>query len=309
MQDNRGRGSIQLSQFVHALEEIPTELAWRDLRQRLLAKKGTMQDALRSLDADPDSSESDLGRCVAKCEVPELQLADVSRTALRSFLRAAAPAISLQDFWRRVATEWPEVMEAAKTVATRKEAQEAQEALQHLEELVSELLPCELQVYTSVPDLEKGGVSASKAVVLPSLSFEMFDALAEHVDVPRDNARELFQCLSSAASESEKEGKEDAALASSIFLEDFAEQLTLWAETFEPKGSKRVRAAERVRQVVAPVRRAISALKAELQPELLSQGSVAEKSEEAREPRDPRRSKARRISKLPWCAYYRCRRA
>ena len=65
--------------------------------------------------------------------------------------------------------------EAAKAAAKRKE--EAPSALRRLGELLSELLPPELQ------ETQSSGAEDSKAL-LPSLSFEMFDALAEHVDVP-----------------------------------------------------------------------------------------------------------------------------
>jgi len=331
--DHVGKGSIELSQFIHALEEIPSELAWRDLRQRLLLRNGSMAEALRSV-TNPDLSdlsESELGRYVARCEIPDFQLGEGSTGSLKGFLRAAAPAIRLQDFWQRVASEWPQVLEASAAAAAASvssatlgrrrgkekfNAEEAQkdataeavptplQALQRLEALLAELLP-EFQAFpvphTSTLD--------SQALVLPYLSFEMFDCLAEHVDVSQENALELFRCIASSAAALGRKTGEALELgqlaATSIFVEDFAEQLTMWS-AFEPKGSKRVRAAERVRQVVAPVRAAISALKAEL---TTASTLVPSHSEETSEPPflEPPRSKVRRRSQLPWCAYYRCR--
>ncbi|CAE7028260.1 CPK2 [Symbiodinium sp. CCMP2592] len=321
--DHVGKGSIELPQFIHALEEIPSELAWRDLRQRLLLRNGSMAEALRSV-TNPDLSESELGRYVARCEIPDFQLGEGNtRSLLESFLRVAAPAIRLQDFWQRVASEWPQVLEAsaAAAAAGRRRGKEKfnvedqkdataeatptpLQALQRLEALLAELLP-EFQAFP-VPH---ASTLDSQALVLPYLSFEMFDCLAEHVDVSQENAIELFRCIASSAAALDRKTGEALELgqlaATSIFVEDFAEQLTMWS-AFEPKGSKRVRAAERVRQVVAPVRAAISALKAEL---TTASTAVPSHSEETSEPPflEPPRSKVRRRSQLPWCAYYRCR--
>ena len=341
--DFDGKGMVELSQFMHAIEEIPTELTWRDLRQRLLAKQGSMADALRCLDAtNSDLSESELARIVTRCEIPGFQALQLGGSSaisasrdLRRMLRAAAPAISLQDFWQRVATEWPQVAEAAaarhpvkpnkaskankadKADKPEAEAQTPHAAQRCLETLLSELLP---EFHETCSNSE------SNIQVLPSLSFEMFDALSCHVDVSQENARELFHCIASTAAaldETTGEALQPANLASSqpsssVFVEDFAEQLTMWAETSEPKGSKRTGAAERVRQVVAPVRAAISALKAELQPTAESTAETAAddaRRSETSELQEPHReaplkglsrSKMRRRSKLPWCTYYRC---
>jgi len=296
--DSAADASINMSHCLQVLDELPPRYAWRDLRLRLLARGWTLADALKCLEANGDQSSE--RRCVWNSDIPILDGEQGPSHNFESSLRSAACSITLHDFWQRIAAEWPDVRDAARSLSKEKAT-----GLQRLDALLSELLSPELLSRTrrvSTPE-------PMETPILSCFNFEMFDSLAAHVDVSQQNSRELFQCLAQAGIEAqtsgEGTGKDD--VSGSVFLEDFAEQLTLWTEAPEPRGPKRARVLEKVRQAVAPAKAAITALKAELLPSCGKSGEYDQATDASEELPPSTETKPRKLPKLPWCTHYRCR--
>eukprot|EP00438_Fugacium_kawagutii_P026302 Skav221229 [mRNA] locus=scaffold1136:36259:36909:+ [translate_table: standard] len=177
---------------------------------------------------------------------------------------APRKSVSLEAFWQRIAAQWPEMLEAA----------HAKNAPAHLADLL---------------ELNQGAQSPS-SVSLLSLDLEAFTALAAHVDVAKDNAEDLFKSIARSASGAHSF---DAA-EGQIYLEDFAEQMILWTEGVD-------RSRPSPSSHFAPAHAVVSALKAELLPQL----------EPHSPPKPPKPTKLPKLPKrrlhLPWCSYYQLR--
>jgi len=225
---------------------------------------------------------------------------------LRRLVQSAVPPTSMEDFWHRVAAEWPDVLEAARKTKMAISSQ-------RLGDLLSELLRRQ-----KVPDrLKSLASSSSSGFQLLSLDLEAFKAIALQIDVSQEDAQGLFYSIARSSRVPEpvepvtpqETGIDICAQhlgEPQIYLEDFAEQLILWTE------SDRRRPREKVRQLVAPARAAISALKAELLPEPKEANEPKEevkavKDNEVKVVKLPRIPKLKKRPKLPWCTYYHLR--
>mmetsp|Transcript_77492 Transcript_77492/g.185799 ORF Transcript_77492/g.185799 Transcript_77492/m.185799 type:complete len:562 (+) Transcript_77492:60-1745(+) len=129
-----------------ALQEAlwcPKDLAWRDLRIRLVARFRTLEHALQALE---ELEDEDLVSCVQsfglEADAELLEPEDEPHKVLQG----AATKTRLEDFWRRVAAEWPEVAEACGD-------------LEQLGQLLQELVPrpadgfLDLEAFTSLAQL------------------------------------------------------------------------------------------------------------------------------------------------------------
>ena len=169
-----------------------------------------------------------------------------------------APRTELEDLWRRMAAEWPQVLEAARC-----------RRLKELGEALKELLP------HFPEDFE--------VLYLDQRSFR---ALCEPLDVSEEDAERLFESITESLPCPEPR----------LFLDDVAEQLLLWT-----LGDRRsLRPLEKIKQLVAPARAAISALKAELQ-------APKEEKEEVEEVKELSLKPKKRYPRLPWLDHYSLR--
>lgn len=207
---------------------------WKDLRLRLVRRFGSVAAALALEDTSFE----------------ELPCGDVA-----ACLRAAAPETSLEDFWQRLAAEWPQLLPAARR---RRLGEALHPLLEHFPEDFAVLY----------------------------LDKKSFQALCAPLDVSEEDAKRLFEQITESLPCPEPR----------LFLDDVAEQLLLWTE-----GDRRsARPLEKIRQLVAPARATICALKAELQPE--------QKQEEVKDVKElSLKIKKKKFPRLPWLDHYSLR--
>lgn len=324
---------VKVAHLHEAVLSKETRLVWRDLWQQLVGRFGGIEDAMRML----ERNNSQTAECYVNKEVffkwmeiwniyeddaleyfhllqdagaNGLQadgLASDFLAALKDLLLSAAPKTSLDDFWQRMAAEWPEVLEAAR-------AAKSSASPGRLAELLLELLPMEmrftkqgtpliaLQNQPRISDAEQASQASQSPFSLLSLDLEAFTALAMHIDVSRENAAELFESIArSTSAQSSHEETLDVDMEPQIFLDDFAEQIVLWTEGVD----RRRPVKDKIQLRFAPVRAALSALKAELLPKCEAEPIEEPKPKPTKLPKLPKGKPKR--PQLPWCTYYHLR--
>jgi len=329
----RGHGGcIGMADLREAVLSDETRLLWHDLWKQLVARFGSIRDALRILESCVHSPECHVDEDTfanwmeswSICREEAAEYFDFLKGAeccnsdgsnesnllekLKNSLHSAAPKTSLEDFWQRVAAEWPELLEAA----------HAKSAPGQLADLLLELLPMEMRLIMKQmrqgsrqgtprkvsgshkrPQVTEhstsGNVQSQSPLSLLSLDLEAFTALAMHIDVSPENSKELFESITRSASVAQSE---DVVPEAQIYLDDFAEQMILWTEGVDRRGPMK----EKIR--FAPVRAVISALKAELLP-AAPPSETPESTKATKLPKDRKEKKQR--PQLPWCTYYHLR--
>ena len=322
-----------------ALLSDEPRLLWHDLWKQLVARFGNIRDAMRILESCVHSPESHVDKDTfsnwmeswnicgeeaaeyfnfltgAECCDSDGSNESNLLEKLKNSLHSAAPKTSLEDFWQRVAAEWPELLEAA----------HAKSAPGRLADLLLELLPMEMrlimkhmrqgsrQTPRKVSGSHKrphvtehstsGNVQSQSPLSLLSLDLEAFTALAMHIDVSPENSKELFESITRSASVAQS--SEDVVPEAQIYLDDFAEQMILWTEGVDRRGPMKEKIQQLQHFRFAPVRAVISALKAELLPAAPpSETPVSTKATKL--PKLDRKEKKQR-PQLPWCTYYHLR--
>ena len=329
----RGHGGcIGMADLREAVLSDETRLLWHDLWKQLVARFGSIRDALRILESCVHSPECHVDEDTfanwmeswSICREEAAEYFDFLKGAeccnsdgsnesnllekLKNSLHSAAPKTSVEDFWQRVAAEWPELLEAA----------HAKSAPGQLADLLLELLPMEMRLIMKQmrqgsrqgtprkvsgshkrPQVTEhstsGNVQSQSPLSLLSLDLEAFTALAMHIDVSPENSKELFESITRSASVAQSE---DVVPEAQIYLDDFAEQMILWTEGVDRRGPMK----EKIR--FAPVRAVISALKAELLP-AAPPSETPESTKATKLPKDRKEKKQR--PQLPWCTYYHLR--
>ena len=332
-------GFVEKAEVYEALISTKPRLLWRSLRHFLLALRfrGLPEafDALRNESGEHKHKASEdedfqnhelLDFCTKLSESWGIDEEDAANyfqlletqngtsedcvESLRALLCSAVPPTSLEDFWHRVAAEWPEVLEAARSKTKRCNSET-------LGDRLLELLPKMPFLRTSHPSPpsgasgakrprssrrdSRGAQSESSEFHLLSLDLKAFKALAVQIDVSQEDAESLFESITRSSGvpqtlEEDMISREKShSLESVIYLEDFAEQLTLWTEGFDQRKDK-------VRHLVAPARAAISAFKAELLPAEPTE-TEAEQDEKSVSVKLPKLKRP----KLPWCTHYHLR--
>eukprot|EP00435_Cladocopium_sp_Y103_P070865 s25_g36.t1 len=335
-----GRGCIRMADLHEAVLSDEIRLLWHDLWKQLVARFGSIRDALRILESCVHSVHS------PKCHVDEdtfstwMESWNICRDEaaeyfnflgaegdsdgsesnllekLKNSLQSAAPKTSLEDFWQRVAAEWPELLEAA----------HAKSAPGRLADLLLELLPVEMRLIMKQmrqgsrgsprkvsgshrrPQVTEhstsGNVQSQSPLSLLSLDLEAFTALAIHIDVSPENSKELFESIARSASGAQS-SHEDIVPEAQIYLDDFAEQMILWTEGVDRRGPMKEKIQQLQHFRFAPVRAVISALKAELLPAPAVSETPESKLPKLKERKEKKQMKQR--PQLPWCTYYHLR--
>lgn len=312
-------------------------LLWYDLWKQLVARFGSIRDALRILESCVHSPECHVDEdtfsnwmeswniCREEAaeyfnflEGAECGNSDGSNGSnllknLKNVLYASAPKTSLEDFWQRVAAEWPELLEAA----------HAKSAPGRLADLLLELLPMEMRLIMKQmrqgsrqgtprkvsgsrkrPQVTEhstsGNVQSQSPLSLLSLDLKAFTALAMHIDVSPEDSKELFESIARSAS---SQSSEDVVPEAQIYLDDFAEQMILWTEGVDRRGPMKEKIQQLQHFRFAPVRAVISALKAELLPP----APPRETPEVPRKLPKVDRKEKKHKPQVPWCTYYHLR--
>jgi Ca2+-binding EF-hand superfamily protein len=349
--DADNNGQLTFDEFVDALTTMPREVLLHDFRQRLVARYETLANAfskithstgVRLVKADFVSSLARLSINDHEAEML-FQIADydesgdVSIDELREAVREVAPHTDLESFWKRFAAEWPDIA----SLASRKG--EDHDVLRQASALLSDLLPLHVEVPCSPRPRDAGLHTAV-------LTADAFDALAARLDVSRRNAAELWTVIVAAAPVYRPRTEvaahlvpqaslsmkrtitqhtaaamlEDSIGDGACYIEDFLEQLHLWAAnplalkvgSTERCSGQSWSMRQEVLQISATARARISALKAELEPrrpqdpeQELEQASGATGTQAP--PSDPSRGTVRRRSKpkLPWLSHFSVSRA
>jgi len=280
--DIDGDGNLTLNEFLGALTKMPKEVLLHDLRQRLLGRYSSIGAAFQEA-TGPGISAARLGQAdleaallrlgVEGSEAEELfQIidedgsGDLSLQELQDAVRSAAPSASLSVFWERFAIEWPEVVACA--------FDSTEEARQRARLLLADAIPPDLlQLHGDehLPGDRLRRATAAEACqrTLVVLTPETFDALAKILDISRDNAKELFQCIVNAGGSQPVGNTGGYNQDMHIYVEDFLEQIKLWTgePLLEDLNAREARDAQKcIRKAIAPARAAVSALKAELTP-------------------------------------------
>ena len=306
------RGNVQMTDLHEAVLSDKTRFLWHDLWKQLVGRLGSIGDAIRVLESrihsvhSPDWHTDTFAKWMQSWSICREEAAEYFKSLndcndcsddsnlllqLKNSLQSAAPKTSLEDFWQRVAAEWPELLEAAATKTPGPMADLLIELLP--------LLPMELRLKQRTPTLKTSELQRSKSqspFSLLSLDLEAFTELALHIDVSKANAKELFESIVRSASGAQS----DAVPEAQIYLEDFGEQMILWTEGVDrhrPMKDKiqHFRFAHSARAV-------ISALKAELLPVV---DTPCEPKPKPKPAKLPKLKKKR--PQLPWCAYYHLR--
>jgi len=251
---------------------------------------------------------------------------DISLQELQDALRVAAPFTSLAEFWHRLAFEWPEIAACALLCE--------EEARQQARLLFADLMPRDLlmrhgggslpgdTVRRRVPSIAEAAAEDHLAAVtkecpptLHVLTAETFDALAVLLDISHDNAMQLFHCIVSGTGSKPSDDPAADKQGMEIYVEDFLEQLQLWAADSSEDGTVSTYSLKDIRRAIAPGKAAILALKRELSPippTILSAtngtiaGSVTQ--ETASETSGTGKGKSTRGRQLPWISHQSSRR-
>jgi len=329
-------GCIGMADLHEAVLSDEARLLWYDLWKQLVARFGSIRDALRILESCVHSPECHVDEdtfsnwmeswniCREEAaeyfnflEGAECCNSDGSNGSdllknLKNVLYAAAPKTSLEDFWQRVAAEWPELLEAA----------HAKSAPGRLADLLLELLPMEMRLIMKQmrqgsrqgtprkvsgsrkrPQVTEhstsGNVQSQSPLSLLSLDLKAFTALAMHIDVSPEDSKELFESIARSAS---SQSSEDVVPEAQIYLDDFAEQMILWTEGVDRRGPMKEKIQQLQHFRFAPVRAVISALKAELLPP-----APTRETPEVPKKLPVDRKEKKHKPQLPWCTYYHLR--
>jgi hypothetical protein len=289
--DADGNGELTLNEFMDALTQMPGHVLLEHLRQRLLSRFASVNEAFREVSSGVSGLAARLNRAefevtlmrmgIHESEASELfrvidddDSGDISLQELQDALRGAAPITSLGGFWHRVAMEWPELASCA--------LQPSRESNQRDRLLLSELMPPDLlklhgggplpgdshnyrMSRTPAAEGEGDAGAEERASTLVVLTAETFDALAMQLDISHDNAMKLFKCIVSATGQQPRTpGK-----SMEIYVEDFMDQLKLWSEESLLEAGVEMGNGDGlngIRKAMAPGRAAIDALKRELSP-------------------------------------------
>jgi len=211
----------------------------------------------------------------------------VSLQELQEALRNVAPTVTLDAFFRLVAAEWPEIAAAARQACAPSSIRPQQGlvpehhvARKRVGCLLAELLPLEMRnrcaapfspapfgscllefptegrkiSFNSDPAPDRSEDSGGE---LQTLTLEAFDAIAMLLDIPRNNAAELFNRM--------VEVTVGCIATDELYIEDFAEQLRLWTDLPEGPSTGNL-AVQSLRRAMAPALAVAASLKAELRP-------------------------------------------
>lgn len=237
-----GDGFITMEEFKTSLVAMPREVLLQDFRKRLLAKYSTTREAFKELSQAPGHRdkgvEGDLSQPLTR-EVFAFRLSrlgveeqessllfdlidtDASGTIsifeLREILREVAPPVSLEEFWHRFHSRWPNI---------RAEASSGAMGRRRAAELLFKNLPAKFR--GSPLDMPVG------------LSVEAWTILSEELDVPRTNSIETFRRCATAKIWQGHRASLPGCLEgpqSECDLDDFFDELLLWSQT--PKARQR----------------------------------------------------------------------
>lgn len=286
LMDANGDGDLTIGEFRKALTDMPRHVLLQDFRQRLLTKYPSIPDAFKELGAnclDENGRARPLDRAaftsrllhwgVAEEEAQALFLlidedksGSISLDELRQALREVAPWVSLDEFNRRFAHQWPDIAQFAGRGAKdrRKGSQKLFAILSHH------------TFATSYPASSKSSSHSHKAPwhiatrELPDhLTRDAFAEICSHLDIRESNSFELFALCATAAKWQCRRSiaDEDDSVCS---LDDFFDCLHLWSENPLNKSvevtaiDRRRDTASDVARHLAPVRKSLLALKGQL---------------------------------------------
>jgi Ca2+-binding EF-hand superfamily protein len=270
LMDANNDGDVTLGEFRKALLDMPRSVLLQDFRRRLLTKYSSIPDAFKEISGPSETygKQRPLDqRCfalkllswgVAEEEAQTLfNLIDqdssgtISLHELREAVREVAPWISLDEFHRRFAHQWPDIARLA-----GKGAHSHRRGAEKLFALLSPAHLCtDLGATKELPDC---------------LSKEAFVEMCTLIDITESNSAELFEvCATSAKWQCRRPG--DDVDGSVVLLDDFFDCLHLWSENpvnhsvaqLTEKEHRRGSAND-VAKHLAPVRGVLKALKGQL---------------------------------------------
>jgi len=125
--DRDGNQRLTLQEFLAAMTNMPREVLLHDFRQRVLARFSSLGTALQALAGSSvlRFSRSDFTTSMCRLGIVEIEAVELFRIIdddnsgylsleeLRQAMRKVAPSTSLEEFWQRVAAEWPELSASA----------------------------------------------------------------------------------------------------------------------------------------------------------------------------------------------------
>jgi hypothetical protein len=236
LMDTNGDGFITMEEFKTSLVTMPREVLLQHFRKRLLTKYSTTHEAFKALSQAPGNRDpavaGDLSQPLTRevfafrlsrlgIEEQEASLlfdmmdTDASHTIslfeLREGVREVAPPVSLEEFWHRFHTRWPNIRAEASSGAMGRRSAAA---------LLFKTLPAKYR-----------GSSLDMPV---GLSLEAWTILSEELDVPRTNAEAIFQQCATAKIWQGHRAPLPGSLEgpqSECDLDDFFDELLLWSQT------------------------------------------------------------------------------
>lgn len=269
LMDANNDGNLTLGEFRKALLDMPRDVLLQDFRQRLLNKYPSIPDAFKDLGSrDVLGNRRPLDRAAFALKLLSWGIAEeeahalfnlidhdksgsISMEELRGALREVAPWISLDEFHRRFAHEWPDIAQfAGKGANAHRRGTEKLFAL-----LSPDHISTDFGVMKELPD---------------SLSREAFTEMCNFLDITESNSAELFGvCATSATWQCRRPvGDVDESV---VLLDDFFDCLHLWSEN--PVNRSVAQLTERehrrgsandIAKHLAPVRGVLKALKGQL---------------------------------------------
>lgn len=238
LMDTNEDGFITIEEFKTSLVTMPRDVLLQDFRKRLLTKYTTTFEAFKQLSQAPGhrdkSVEGDLSQPLTRemfafrmlrlgVDEKESSLlfdiidTDASGTIsiweLRETLREVALPVSLEEFWHRFHSRWPNIRaEASSGSVGRRRAVEA--------------------VFKILPEKYRG-----TSLDLPlGLSSDAWNVLCEELDVSRTNGEELFrQCATAKIWQGHRAMLpgclEEPRRNNECDFDDFFDELQLWSQT------------------------------------------------------------------------------
>lgn len=285
--DMDGTGDLTHDEFLRCLTSMPRPVLLQDFRQRLLSRYPSVLCALRGLiGSDGDGIRMDrvkFSSSLFRIGISEMEAAelfrlidaddsgDVSFGELRNAIREGAPDVDLKVFFQRFVSEWPEYNEAKARRGSG--LMKARERLGHM-------------VTSATPN----GIQGIHAAT--SINFKAFDVFANRLDVSSANAVSLFQqmfaatkrvpppvkaalkcfagevlpgAISCEKSVSSPCSRQAAVSGQRVYIDDFLDQLHLWAPDALSTVSGGKAKAGVFDSIMRPLRAAIGSLKADIQ--------------------------------------------
>jgi Ca2+-binding EF-hand superfamily protein len=264
LMDKNGDGDLTLTEFKKALTDMPREVLLQDLRVRLLKRHRSIPEAFKELVSSDEVCRSrPLDRAAFASKllrwgvddqeaqslfklIDQDQSGTISLEELRASLREVAPWVSLDEFWRRFAVQWPDIAQCAGGGAHARR--------RGTEKLFALVSPAHRGFTKELPE---------------SLSSVVFADICMELDITQSNSIELFELCATSAKWQCRRRSDSDVLCLDCDLDDFFDGLHLWSENPLNQAQLTPRARRRgsvndVAKHLAPVRCVLKALKGQL---------------------------------------------